>query len=131
VPVGNWLTSDQGKRLLLTADRASLRGKRDYVTLSILLGCGLRRAELTSLRVESIQQGEEHWVMSDLVGKGGHIRTIPVPYWVKAGIDAWTEASGITTGVLLRSINKGGRIWGVGFSPKVIWGCREAEGKGL
>ena len=32
VPVGNWLTSDQGKRLLLTADRASLRGKRDYVT---------------------------------------------------------------------------------------------------
>ena len=40
-PVGNWLTADQGKRLLLTADGASLRGKRDYVTLAILLGCGL------------------------------------------------------------------------------------------
>ncbi len=73
-PVGNWLTAEQGKRLLLTADRASLRGKRDYATLAILLGCGLRRAELTALRVEDIQQREEHWVIADLVGKGGHMR---------------------------------------------------------
>jgi len=78
VPVGNWLTAEQGKRLLLSADSASLRGKRDYATLAILLGCGLRRAELTALRVEDIQQREEHWVIADLVGKGGHIRTIPV-----------------------------------------------------
>ena len=33
VPVGSWLTAEQGKRLLLTADSASLRGKRDYATL--------------------------------------------------------------------------------------------------
>src|SRR5487761_2586275 len=92
VPVGNWLTAEQGKRLLSTADTASLRGKRDYATMAILLGCGLRRAELTALRVEDIQQREEHWVIADLVGKGGHIRTIPVPDWVKAGIDAWTAA---------------------------------------
>lgn len=86
VPVGNWLTAEQGKRLLLTADSASLRGKRDYVTLVILLGCGLRRAELIALRVEDIQQREEHWVIADLVGKGGHIQTIPVPDWMKAGV---------------------------------------------
>jgi hypothetical protein len=41
-------TGQAGKRLLLTADSASLRGKRDYATLAILLGCGLRRAELTT-----------------------------------------------------------------------------------
>jgi site-specific recombinase XerD len=89
VPVGNWLTVEQGKCLLLKANEASIRGKRDYATLAILLGCGLRRGELTALRVEDIQQREEHWVIADLVGKGGHIRTIPVPDWVKAGIDAW------------------------------------------
>ncbi len=121
VPVGNWLSAEQGKRLL-TADGASLRSKRDYATLAILMGCGLRRAELTALRVEDIQQREEHWVIADLVGKGGHIRTIPVPAWVKAGIDAWMAAARITTGTLFRSINKAGRIWGTGFSPKVIWG---------
>jgi integrase len=60
VPVGNWLSAEQGKRLLLTPDGTSLRGKRDYATLAILLGCGLRRAELTALRVEDIQQKEEH-----------------------------------------------------------------------
>ena len=38
------------------------------------MGCGLRRAELTALRVEDIQQREEHWVIADLVGKGGHIK---------------------------------------------------------
>jgi site-specific recombinase XerD len=47
VPVGNWLSAEQGKRLLLTPDGTSLRGKPDYPTLAILLGCGLRRAELT------------------------------------------------------------------------------------
>jgi hypothetical protein len=61
---------------------------------------------------------------ADLVGKGGHIRTIPVPDWVKTGIDVWMTAAGIKTGTLIRSINKAGRIWGNGFSPKVIW-CRE------
>src|SRR6202023_1603768 len=49
VPVGNWLSAEQGKRLLLTADGPTLRGKRDYATLAILLGCGLRRAELIYL----------------------------------------------------------------------------------
>jgi integrase len=116
---------------LPTADGVSLRNKRDYATLAILLGCGLRRAELTALRIEDLQQREEHWVIADLVGKGGHIRTIPVPDWVKAGIDVWIRAAGITTGTLLRSINKAGRIWGSGFRPKVILGCREAKSKGL
>jgi len=40
-------------------------------------------AELLALRVESIQQREEHWVIADLVGKGGHVRTVPIPIWVK------------------------------------------------
>jgi integrase len=65
VHVGNWLTAEQGKRLLLAVDDTSLRGKRDYATLAILLGCGLRRAELTALRIEDLQQREEHWVMGN------------------------------------------------------------------
>src|SRR6201981_190288 len=68
VLVGNWLSAEQGTRLLWTADGASLRSKRGYATLAILMGCGLRRAELTALRVEDIQQREEHWVIADLVG---------------------------------------------------------------
>jgi Phage integrase family len=37
--------------------------------------------------------------------------------------------AGIITGRLLRSINKAGRIWGTGFSPKVIWGVVKGKAK--
>jgi integrase len=88
VRVGNWLSIEQSKRLLSSASRVSLRGKRNYAMLAVLLGCGLQRGELLTLRVESIQLREDHWVIADLLGKAGHIRTVPVPSWVKAAIDA-------------------------------------------
>jgi hypothetical protein len=34
-----------------------------------------------ALTLDHLQQREEHWAIVDLVGKGGHIRT--VPDWVK------------------------------------------------
>src|SRR6266581_563530 len=47
VRVGNWLTAEQGKRLLAAAaSQQSLRGKRNHAMLAILIGCGLRRGEL-------------------------------------------------------------------------------------
>lgn len=121
IRVGNWLTVEQGKRLLAAAKSDSLRGKRNYAILAMLIGCGLRRGELLALRVDAIQLREEHWVVADLLGKAGHIRTIPIPAWVKAAVDAWKEASGITEGTLFRSINKAGRVWGSGMTPKVLW----------
>ena len=102
---------------------------RNRALLSLLIGCGLRRAEVTTLRLEDLQLREGHWVIADLRGKGGHIRTIPVPQWVKEAVDSWTVGAGITSGPLLRSINKAGRIWGLGFTPKVIWAIVKANAK--
>src|SRR6266513_2162282 len=56
-------------------------------------------------------------------------RLIPVPQWVKEAVDSWTLGAGITAGPLLRSINKGGRIGGHGFTPKVIWAIVKANAK--
>jgi integrase len=86
-----------------------------------LIGCGLRRAELLNLTMSSIQLREEHWVIADLVGKGGHIRTVPIPLWVKQAVNAWTNSAEISTGRVFRAINKAGKIWGNGMTPKVIW----------
>ena len=121
IRVGNWLTAEQGKRLLAAAESDSLRSKRNYAILAMLIGCGLRRGELLALRVDAIQLREEHWVIADLMGKAGHIRTIPIPAWVKVAVDVWKEASGITEGALFRSINKAGKVWGNGMTPKVLW----------
>jgi site-specific recombinase XerD len=121
VRLGNWLTAEQGRCLLSGVDTNELRGKRDHAVLAVLLGCGLRRAELVKLEVEDLQQREEHWVIANLVGKGGHVRTVPMPQWVKNAIDRWTAATGIASGPIFRQVNKTGRIWGNGFSAKVIW----------
>src|ERR1035437_5025917 len=122
VRVGNWLTAEQGKRLLGVFDRQTLRGSRDYAMVSVLLGCGLRRAELAALGVQDLQQREEHWVFADLVGKGGHVRNVPVPFWIEAALRIWMAEAKISDGPIFRAINKAGRIADHGFRPKVIWG---------
>ncbi len=55
--------------------------------LALLLGCALRRQELASLDVDGIQMREGRWVLPDLRGKGGRVRTVAIPIWVKHGID--------------------------------------------
>jgi integrase len=121
VRLGNWLTVEQGRRLLQEDEPVTLRSLRNRAMLAMLIGCGLRRGELLDLVIESLQQREQHWVIADLVGKGGHVRTVPVPAWVKASVDAWTMTAGIQHGRVFRSINKAGRVWGDGMTPKVIW----------
>src|ERR1700722_1947390 len=121
VRLGDWLTAEQGRSLMNAPAGQTLRGKRDRAILAVLLGCGLRRSELVHLKVEDVQQREDHWAIVDLVGKGGHIRTVPVPDWVKKRMDEWTLASETRSGCLFRSINKSGIVWGNGVTEKVIW----------
>jgi integrase len=93
--LGNWLTREQTKELLAVPDRSTLKGKRDYVILALLVGCALRRNELAELDVATIQQREGRWVLADLDGKGRRIRTVAIPIWVKQGIEAWMTAVGL------------------------------------
>lgn len=107
VRVGNWLTAEQAKRLLAATDRTSLRGKRDYAMIAMLIGCGLRRGELLALCVGSIQLREEQWSSPTSWARPD----TSVPFWVKLAIDEWKEAAHIAEGVLFRSINKTRRVW--------------------
>jgi len=119
--IGNWLTADQYRSLLHAPCPDTLRGKRDRAILAVLIGCGLRRAELVGLQADDLQIREEHWVVADLIGKGKHIRTVPMPNWVKRAVDAWMQAAGITTGFIFRGVGRSGAIWGDHITPKAIW----------
>ena len=57
--------------------------------LAMLFGCGFRRSELVGLELDDIQMRQGHWAVVDLVGKGGHIRTVPIPNRVKAALESF------------------------------------------
>ncbi len=118
---GNWLNREQAQSLLEKSEGDSLRSIRDVAMISILLGCGLRRAELSGLRKEDIQVRQGHWAIVDLVGKGKHVRTVPMPIWVKDAVDRWLTAASVATGRVFRAVSRHGTPWGSGISENVVW----------
>jgi len=118
---GNWLSAEQSSEVLKHAYGASMRAKRDYAMLAMLFGCGFRRSELVGLELDEVQMRQGHWAVVDLIGKGGHIRTVPIPEWVKAALDQWTAAAGVTEGRIFRAVARAGKIWGKGVSQNVVW----------
>ena len=119
---GNWLLRDQANALLNAPDTSTLAGLRDRAILALLLGCGLRRAELLRLNVEDLTQREGRWVFADMEGKGNRIRTVTVPAAVKTCIDRWLTAAEITRHRIFRPVNKAGVLAGTEIrDEKVVW----------
>src|SRR5215831_14978852 len=55
------------------------------------------------------------------MGKGRHLRTVPVPDWVKAALDEWTTGAGDGDGRVFRCVSRKGSVWGSGITEKVVW----------
>jgi integrase len=119
--IGNWLTRDQAQQLLCAVNRYTLRGKREAAVMGLLLGCGLRRSEVASLRVDQLQLRESHCVIVDLTGKGGRVRTVPVPGWCKELLDRWITASAVKEGKIFRQVRKNGSRQEAGVTVSVVW----------
>src|SRR5216683_1713998 len=118
---GNWLSAELSSEVLKHAGGDTMRAKRDYAMLAMLFGCGFRRSELVGLELDEIQMRQGHWAAVDLIGKGGHIRTVPIPEWVKSALDQWTVAAGVTEGRIFRAVARAGKVWGKGISQNVVW----------
>ena len=136
VRLGNWLSVKQAQSLLHAPDATTKKGLRDRAILAVLLGCGLRRSEVTALAMGHVQQRDGRWCIVDLVGKHGRVRTVPMPTWVKVAIDAWTREAGIVDGQVFRPVHRGDQVRGEALSEKVAWqllqGYAEAVGiKGI
>lgn len=73
------------------------------------------------MEVDEIQVRQGHWAVVDLIGKRGHIRTVPIPEYVKAALDHWTAAARVTEGRVFRAVARAGKVWGKGISQNVVW----------
>jgi site-specific recombinase XerD len=120
VRLGNWLPQADAQRLLDAPDVCTVKGVRDRAILAVLLGCGLRRSEVAALEVRHVQQRDGRWVIVDLVGKGRRTRSVPMPSWGKAALDAWLDWDGIAEGRVFRSLRKGGRLDGASMTDQAI-----------
>lgn len=125
VRAGNWLTKEQAQALLNTPDPTTVKGLRDRAILAVLMLAGLRRNEAAELTFEHLQMRENRWVIVDLVGKRGKVRSVPIRPIVKTLIDDWAQAAGIDSGFVFRPMRRGGKVasdeFGAQLSAQGIW----------
>ncbi len=118
---GNWLSKHQAQALLDAPDITTRKGLRDRAVLAVLLGCGLRREELTRLTLEHVQQRDGAWAIIDLVGKRGKIGSVPMAGWVKVALDEWAEAAHLMSGAYFHPVKKSGEVGQGQLSTQAIW----------
>jgi integrase/recombinase XerD len=116
IRAGNWLTKEEAEKLINAPvyrwqreEIPVLKAIRDQAILAVMIGTGLRRSETAGLTWEQIQQRDGRWAIIDLVGKGGRVRSVGIPPWVKVALDRWAEASEARHGRVFRALNKDGR----------------------
>jgi len=117
---GNWLTKQQAQELLNAPNVLTLKGLRDRAILAVMIGGGLRRSEVAKLTFAHIQQRDSRWVIVDLMGKGNHVRSVPIPSWVKLAIDEWSSVGNISSGFVFQSIHKGGYLTHESITPQAV-----------
>jgi len=131
VSAADKLAKAKARALVVTPDVSDLAGKRDRALLGLLLECGLRRDEAVTVQVEQVQERQERWVLADLLGKGRKYRTVPIPTRCAVKILDWIEAAHLTTGPIIRSIDRHGNI-GAGMSTtaayKIVLRCAKDAG---
>ena len=74
-PAYNVLTEEELSRML-NAARAS--NYRDYVMLAVMASCGLREAEVVSLRIGDFREAAVEQVLLRVLGKGDKVRNVPM-----------------------------------------------------
>lgn len=94
----DYLTSSQARKVLMTIDQTSLKGKRDYAMLALMLTMGLRTVEVSRANISDIRtQGDA--VVLYVQGKGHIEKDAPVrmPEHVEGAIREYLKARGKTS----------------------------------
>ena len=94
-PSGRAISSEESAALIKTLENNTLRTVRNRAIFYLMLGCGLRRAEVCDLKVKQVSLKSRS---AKIIGKGNKERTIYFPEPVQNVLKNWLE---------LRQLNKG------------------------
>lgn len=99
------LTPDQARALIAAPGIDTLKGLRDTAIMALMLGTGLREAEIAALEVPDLRQRlDGNLALEVRHGKGDKARLVPYGdyEWVLSYVDAWLNATGISGGPVFR-----------------------------
>lgn len=109
-------TAGAVEKMLGTCDD-SLQGRRDRLLLSLGFGGAFRRSELVALDVADIEVVEHGLRVlvrrskTDQTAQGQYVPVADGPRTrIKAALEAWLAAAGITEGPIFRPVAKGGKV---------------------
>ena len=103
-PAGRALTFREGRKMLEACSSDNPQQIRDLAILSLLLGCGLRRAEVPALQMNQIHLDGGY---IRLIGKGNKERTVYLNGEVKENLTNWINYRGSEEGYVFGRFTKG------------------------
>jgi site-specific recombinase XerD len=124
--VGHWLTLEEARALVQSPGQLSPNGLRDTAMLAVMVGCGLRREEITKLTWNMIGNTSGRHMLS-VIGKGNKNRTIPIPDWIMDKLNGWRTYTTMTNQTqymyVFPPIDEDGYLtpYGQGMSGTMIW----------
>lgn len=108
-PTGRSISSAESRSLLNVEPSCSrTKDVRDYAILTLMIGCGIRRAEICGLRLEDLNREEK---TLEIVGKGNKGRTAHLPPETLKAVGRWIdEFRGTEAGYLFGRVSKSGKL---------------------
>ncbi len=110
VTKGRALTPVESSRLIVGCEmKADTKGIRDAAIIALGIGCGLRRSEIASLRISSLNSEDQSILV---MGKGNKERTVYCSDAVWQRVVRWKSIRDGADGVeeLFCSVSKGGKV---------------------
>lgn len=108
---GRALTPIESSRLIVGCEmKSDAKGIRDAAIIALGIGCGLRRAEIASLKMSSLNSGDHQSIL--VMGKGNKERTVYCSDAVWQRVTRWKSIRDKVDGVeeLFCSVTKGGKV---------------------
>lgn len=87
-PAGRAISKEESAALLEFLSKPSLRNVRDRAIICLMLGCGLRRAEVCDLRLKDVSLQSR---TARIIGKGNKERKIYFPPAVQSALADWLD----------------------------------------
>ena len=117
---GKSLTATQLKSILKQPYiPASIINTRDIALLALMAGAGLRRSEVSALKLSDFSMADQLVVIHK--GKGNRTRTQYLPVWVLEYLSSWLTVRGNNEGPLFCVVLNGRAIQARGLSPETIY----------